>query len=477
MASPKLAQIGGHCISGDGIITIKYLGPDRYASTVTPPNGQDWYQTSTLEGWHDWDTWSIEGWDGYDPEFVQGAEPFPFAEFGFVQVQTQAGTNNNSTACCNYPSSGSGSIHGTVVGIGEYSPQVGGVNFGGQGKYIIENINQPLVSLIDTGRDDTTVYVGRGNPDGAFSITNIPDGDYVLSFWDEDQAYLLTQANVSIQGGQALDMGNLDVAAWHSQVYGKVCNDTNRNGKCDTGEAGIPGLALNLLDRDNKVAFYGDNTATTDSNGNYRFPRTYPLGQWVVTQGYWEQFYTVGVTYQTENQPTETTVMANGGFVDVSSFNLIGHQTRMDWAVHAYEAPNHPELGPAIGGIVGEVLATTTRNELDARFAAAESYEPGLPDATVHMYWPVQCDAATGLPTHPSEPYQVPAAGTHCTLATTAFGSAYYLTDADTGAFIHGPEAQDPYTSETGSDRPTASPAALAAPVVEQVLPPATKRP
>ena len=86
---PLIQTVGGHCLSdANGVITIPYLGPDRYAATVTPPNGQTWYQTSTLEGWHDWDTWSIEGWNGYDPEFVQGAEPFPFAEFGFVQVQT-----------------------------------------------------------------------------------------------------------------------------------------------------------------------------------------------------------------------------------------------------------------------------------------------------------------------------------------------------------------------------------------------------
>ena len=80
---PLILQVGGHCLSdANGVITIPYLGPDRYAATVTPPNGQVWYQTSTLEGWHDWDVWSIEGWNGYDPEFVQGAEPFPFAQFG-----------------------------------------------------------------------------------------------------------------------------------------------------------------------------------------------------------------------------------------------------------------------------------------------------------------------------------------------------------------------------------------------------------
>ena len=500
---PLIQAAGGHCFSdANGVVTIPYLGPDRYSSTVTPPNGQGWFQTSTLEGWHDWDTWSIEGWNGYDPEFVQGAEPFPFAEFGFVQVQScgtaaanrspgQAGAcaagvqaaleaasaGSSNTAPNTATAASTGSIKGQVVGIGEYSPQTGGLNIGGQGKHIIENIKEPLVSLIDTGRDDTTVYVGRGDSSGKFSINNVPDGDYVLSFWDEDQAYLLTEASVSIVNGQAVDMGVLDVAAWHSQVYGKVCNDTNRNGKCDAGEPGIPNLVLNLLDRDNKLAFYGDNTAHTDSNGNYAFPRAYPLGQWVVTQGYWEQFYTVGVTYQTENQPTETTMMANGGFVDVSSLNLIGHQTRMDWAVHTYETPANASLGPTTGGIVGEVVATTTRNETDARFQAIESYEPGLPGATVHLYAPVKCV--------PSDPSTIPA-GTSCTQETTAFGSSYYLTDAVDGSLKRLSDGADkvsgnpidlyaPYTSETWQ-RPTDCVArdVNGDPVVEQVLPSST---
>jgi len=473
---PLVQTVGGHCFSdANGVITIPYLGPDRYASTVTAPNGQVWFQTSTLEGWHDWDTWSIEGWNGYDPEFVQGAEPFPFAEFGFVQVQTASGVTVNSTTCCNYttPSLATGSIKGTVVGIGEYTPQVGGLNFGGNGKHIIENINQPLISLIDTARNDDTVYVGRGNTDGTFSITNVPDGDYVLTFWDEDQAYLLTQANVSVVNGQAIDMGVLDVAAWHSQVKGKVCNDTNRNGKCDPGEAGIPGLKLNLLGRDNSVQFYGDNTATTDANGNYSFPRTYPLGQWVVAQGYWEQFYTVGVTYQTENQPTETTVMANGGFVDVSTFNLIGHQTRMDWAVHPYESPANASLGPVNGGIVGEMVYDTTRNELDARFSANESYQPGVSGIPVHLYAPVKCDPTVAAPT-----------GATCTPTTTAFGSNNYLTINDpanpqNGAYVKLSDSSGnpidlfaPYVSETWK-RPTDCTArgADGSRVAEQVLP------
>ncbi len=84
---PLVQTLGGKCVSdANGDIVIPYMPPQRYSVEVVPPNGQTWYQTTTLEGWHDWDTWAIQGWNGFDPEFIQGGEPFPFAEFGFVQT-------------------------------------------------------------------------------------------------------------------------------------------------------------------------------------------------------------------------------------------------------------------------------------------------------------------------------------------------------------------------------------------------------
>ena len=421
---------------------------------VENTKGQVWFQTSTLEGWHDWDTWSMEGWNGYDPEFVHGSEPFPFAQFGFVQYHSDL------------PASAPGKVKGRIVGVGEYAPAVGGLTMGGfGGMHIIENMNRPLLSLLDMTNNDNNIFIGRGNADGTFQIDNVPDGDYILAYWDEDQSYLLTQTSVSVVNGRTVDMGVLDAAAWTGYVYGKVCFDTNRNGKCDPTEAGIPNLTLNLLGRDNSIQFYGDNRAITDTNGYYKFPRTYPLGQWVVEQGYWESFYTVGVTYQTNNQPTETTMMANGGFVDVSTFNLIGLSSRIDWAIHTYETPADAALGPTTGGIVGEVVYDSTRNETDARFSMTEAYSPGVSGIPMHIYWPVKCD-----PTKPTT------AGTTCTQAVTAFAiTNYYLTDSLTGAYLKGPEAAAPYVTETWK-RPQDCVARgpEGKPVMEQVLPPST---
>ena len=84
--TPTVTQIGGRCLSdANGDLVIPNLGPNRYALSVTPPDGSSWVQTTTLEGNLDWDTWLMEGATGLDTEFVVAGEPFPASIFGYVQ--------------------------------------------------------------------------------------------------------------------------------------------------------------------------------------------------------------------------------------------------------------------------------------------------------------------------------------------------------------------------------------------------------
>ena len=76
---------GGTCYSDrNGDIVMPNLGPDRYAASAVAPSGQQWYQTNTLEGSHDWDIWMAEGETGYDNEMTVGAEKVSNTQLGFV---------------------------------------------------------------------------------------------------------------------------------------------------------------------------------------------------------------------------------------------------------------------------------------------------------------------------------------------------------------------------------------------------------
>ena len=383
-----------------GMLAIPHMGTNRYALSVIPPNGTNWVQTTTLEGNHDWDSWVMEGNTGFDTEFVAAGEPVPPAVFGFAKPTALAG-------------SAPGEIKGVVDAMKIYVPTVGGLPGTGQiwgglnGGKIDKPVNRPWIALTDLLNGDQAVYVGRGNADGTFDIKNVPNGNYTITWWDDAQNYILDLKNVTVSGGQVEDLGILPLQEWWTQFGGHVFNDLNSNSKRDPGEPGVKDMTVAIKKRENSGMDRGNIGVTTAADGSYYMENVYPMTQWLVMEVYSDRYYTTGVTYQSDNQPNETTVLGAG--VDVSVLPIIGLSGRIDWGVKPYPAGKN-------GGIVGTVSYDTTRNELDPRFAAVEPWQPGIPDLPVDLYAPVVCG------TH---------AGTPC--ATTSAGDQYELaTDAPT---------------------------------------------
>ena len=388
---PVVADTGGQCVSdATGMLTMPHLGSNRYALSATPPDGQSWIQTTTLEGNHDFDAWVMEGMTGYDTEFTVAGEPVPQPMFGFAPP-----IHNGQPLVA----AAAGHIKGGVVGIKSYTPPRGGsFDFwgGNTGTKVDKPIVRPWLSLADLQNGDQAVWVGRGDADGSFDISGVPDGNYSLSWWDEPQDYNLNMINVTVSNGETVQLGNVGLNGWWTTYDGYVFNDTNRNGAKDPGEPGLPNFSLTLRKQDNSLMDRGQNTATTDSNGHYYFESAYPLGEWTVMENYNDSYYTTGVTYQADNQPTPTTVKGSG--VDVSVLNIIGLSGRMDWGVHAYDPTGAGGIDPRNGGIVGSVSYDTTRNELDPQYAASEDWQPGISDVPVQLYATVDCGTHAGAP-------------------------------------------------------------------------------
>jgi hypothetical protein len=139
---------------------------------------------------------------------------------------------------------------------------------------------------------------------------------------------------------------------------------------------------------------------STDSNGFYRFESAYPLSEWMVMEAYSDSFYTTGVTYQADNQPTPTTVLGAG--VDVSVLPIIGLSGTLDWGVQKYVAGAGEN-----GGIVGSISYDTTRNELDPQYAAAEDWQPGIPNVPVKLYATVDCGTNANVACDPTERFEL----------------------------------------------------------------------
>lgn len=364
---------GGQCLpDANGIITIPYLWPNRYEVFVNPPAGGGWVQTTTLEGAYGWDTWLQEGGTGWDNEFVVAGEQFPWTIVGYTKPLDML--NDPGVT---------GKIKGQIVDVTVYTPFMGGLPYYGQqwgglsGAKIIGPIRNPWIALNNLLGGDTSVYVGQGDENGFFEITNVPDGDYLLTYWDPELFHILDFVQVSVVGGQTVDIGKPFLTGWFNRVEGHVFVDENENGKRDPGEPGVPEYPLVLRRRDNAEMDRMSIATVTDHSGYYAFERVYPLTSWIVLEAYHDLYRVTGVTYQVENQPTPTTILGNG--VDVGLLPIIGQSGWIDWGVKPYDKGTN-------GGIVGTVFYDPSRNELDARYAAVEPYAPGIPNLTVKLY-------------------------------------------------------------------------------------------
>lgn len=385
---------GGVCLSdASGNIKIPNLGPNRYEAWAVPPDGTDWTQTTTLEGNKPWDTWLQEGATGLDTEFVTAGEPFPFTIYGFVRPTNRL-TDTTVT----------GAIEGVVVNAEVYVPFAGGLPYQGHlwgglsGAKINGPIANPWVALTSLRQGDTAVYVGQGDDKGHFRIDHVPDGDYVLTYWDDANLYMLDLFQVTVRNGELVDVGVIFVTGWFTNVHGHVFVDDNENGKMDPGEQGLHGFPLISRRRENSAMDRGAVGITSQPGGEYSFTNLYPINQWIIIEAFSENYRTTGVTYQVFNQPEETTFLGDG--VDVGIMPVIGNSVRLDWGVKPYEPGTN-------GGIAGTVFYDTTRNELDAALQAAELWDPGIPELTVNVYAPIPCGTNPGTDCDASGKYEL----------------------------------------------------------------------
>ena len=448
----------------EGKIKIPNLGPNRYTLSVTPADGAGFVQTTTLEGNHDWDAWVMEGATGLDTEFVQGGEPFPAIIFGYVRPTSLP------------VSAATGEVKGVVDAVKVYYPPKGGTTQQGQifgglaGAKVDKPIDDAWVALtrLDGTVLDTAVHVGKANPDGTFDIKNVPDGTYTISWWDEAQNYIMDNQQMTVTNGELVDLGILPLNGWWTTYEGYVFNDANRNGIKDPGEMGVPNFTLTMRKRENSLMDRGSTAVTTDSTGHYKFEGAYPMTQFYVMEAYNDRYYSTGATFQADNQPTPTTILAdrdaNGKFtgsgVDISTLPIIGLGGRLDWGVHTYDATGATGgVDPRNGGIVGTVSYDTTRNELDPRYAAVEDWQPGVSGLTVDLFTPVACGTTTTTRCDTTGRYELDANGAYSvgtkinTYVTEKWHQPTGCTarDIDGNALVHG---TDEKVLPTGADAP-----------------------
>ncbi len=368
----------------DGLAVIKNLSPGKYGIQVIPPAGSQWVQTSTIEG-----TKVIDAW-------VKPNEPPFFSEFGPPGFHVFVGFVRpmNDTAVLN----GTSDISGRVVNMHLSRPP----------NYTFEKgvpfaHTTPWVGLNDlatgTGRG---IYAQRCNPDGSFTIPNVPPGSYQLVVWDDNLDLIFASLGVTVAGTTDINLGDVPVFQWFTGLHNYVFYDENENGFMDPGEQGMPGIGINLRFRNGTIYKSG----ATNVKGFAPFYEVFPFFNWLVAEVDFARFKATGATI----------VVDAGGPVDPAdpwSFGgLLNPQMQPDPQNPGQFLPYRVETGVVLteafqgflgqtsviqwgkkdympgenGGISGIVYYATTRAEDDPRFAAAEEWEPGIPNVQVNLY-------------------------------------------------------------------------------------------
>lgn len=405
---PVIDMMGNGEIITDanGDAQIKYMMPSIYAVEVIPPNGETWYQTTTIDG-----TPYIDAW-------VKLNENASLVEFGAVVKHVNFGmVNPSQLPWAQNPPAGTATIKGRLVDDHFSKPPALLADFPGA------PVPNGLVGLNDATAPIQGLYATQCNADGTFEIHNVPPGSYQLASWDRPLDLLIGSTPVTVTtDGETVDMGDVLCLRWHAWLKGSVFYDTNENGFRDDGEVGMKDQALNIRFRDGSVM----QSTTTDDKGDYFFREIPVIFAWYVAEVNYDRFKPTGIT--TVSDAGGGPILPGNGWI-YPSFGMLNPQPQYETdpvtgllATNALGEfipiinPNtgnnlsRTETGPALleptmnfqaniidwgkanyaedenGGIVGIAYYDTTRAENDARLSVGEPWEPGIPRVQVNLY-------------------------------------------------------------------------------------------
>ncbi|RJP70291.1 MAG: hypothetical protein C4532_09340, partial [Candidatus Abyssobacteria bacterium SURF_17] len=271
---------GSVAVMGDGNIytdengyaIIKNLFPAKYGVICVPPAGQEWMQTTTIEG-----TPTIDAW-------VKSNEPQTLVEFGIPSTHVFMGFIQPQIDDAFF--TGTSTVSGQVVNfhMGR-PPNVADANVGG-------NFINVRVGLNVIG--GPFIYAQLADPaTGEFSIPNVPPGLYQLVIWDEYLDIIINFQTVEVPvDGTPVDLGQIAANDWFGHMWFWVFNDANENGFWDDGELPMAEQNINLRFRDGTIyqAF------PTDRSGFIPFDEVFPFFNWLIAEVDFARLKATGAT-------------------------------------------------------------------------------------------------------------------------------------------------------------------------------------
>lgn len=394
-----------HLAVGEAL--IQNLAPGKYGIQIIPKAGEGWQQTHTIEGTKGIDAWILAGESRY-ALFAEFGPGFHHADIGFVKPMNKLAPG------------GTGAIRGRAVNMHMTRPRDNPPDYSMHAGHPLPGCWIGLNTLL-AGAVGQGLYVAACNDDSTFQIPNVPDGTYQLVIWDSYLLNIFAAQTVTMSGGVSSIAANpggvagypdIPVFRWFGTHEHWVFNDLDGDGMRDANEVGIPEQIVNLRYRDGSIYAM----SATDTEGYVPFDAVFPFFSWLVTEVDFARFKATGLTTAVDAggpvtgtfgldfgpgnighgvmaaQPQDPTdggtncgtagceTRTEVGPVLTQGVNtFLGTTTTFEWGKQSY-APGEN------GGISGIVQYATTRAENDPRYAAAETWETGIPRVQVNLY-------------------------------------------------------------------------------------------
>lgn len=421
-----------------GLLTVKNLVPAKYGTILIPPPNSGWVQTTTMEGSHVIDAWVKAN---EPPFFTEFGPPGPHVFVGFIKTSADGGFPPLPAPL---PGNDVATVSGTITNNHMSRAPDFTFHSGSAFPDCYIALNDTAQGIIGRG-----VYAAPCNGDSSFSIDNVPPGNYQLQVWDANldivfasMPFSVDQNGGSCNGGlnESCSFGDIPVFNWFGRLGTTVFNDVNQNGFKDDGEIGIgpESQAVNIRWRDGTVY----QSFPTDNGGEAPFDEVFPFFHWLVAEVDFVNKKATGATFivdagglpdpnfdlelnpqpqciddgtgatvgydPTTNACPPGTAATNPNTQDNLSRTetgpvltqaiqlFLGQKSILEFGKTDYVTFTAPSVGPEgfipptfvgeNGGISGLVFYAITRAEDDPRFAAAETWEPGIPRVQVNLY-------------------------------------------------------------------------------------------
>ncbi|MBI4695285.1 MAG: hypothetical protein HY749_14800 [Gammaproteobacteria bacterium] len=266
-----LSPLAGHAV-------IANMYPGMYEVTAVAgaerlARKEQWLQTNTLDGTKAIEVFIKAGEPGYFQEFGPGGYhvAMGFANPKIIQDR-KAGICRN--IACNE------NFYGTVTAT--RLSRTPDQRVYSSGSYDAYGFTSCYVSISYPDSEDFDFAFC--DAEGHFEFKNIPQGNFKLTVFDQNNDLLVDGLSTPIKpgssgpGSAANNRADIPVMQWRTNLYGRVFLDQNGDGVSQANEPGLPLVPFNVRYRDGSY----ENFNNTDFEGYAGFNEIFPRLNWLV---------------------------------------------------------------------------------------------------------------------------------------------------------------------------------------------------